>query len=284
MLSIVYSGFNPDVDKISRDVSVFKEITEEFIFVDNSPYPSSRLINFAKTNNTFKYIHNANKGGIGGAMNVARSMVKNSLVLLLDQDTMPSLDLIKSLIQNREEIIKKFSKNIIVGPKFDRKENAIEAGLKYRELKQVPTSGMLMSREVFIRQEFNESLFLDFVDFDWCWQSIDKFQVRIFELSNLKIHQKLGENVINFLGLNINVPNSFRHYFQFRDTIYLLNKSYVPLRSRFRFICLLPFKIIIYPMLLDSGIDRFKWMILGIYSAILKHKGIGLAKQFLNGK
>jgi rhamnosyltransferase len=85
------------------------------------------------------------------------------------------------------------------------------------------------------------------------------------------------------LGMHYHVPAPYRHYFQFRDTLRLLTFRHVPLYSKVRLGALLPPKFLVYPFILDRGVERVGWMLKGIRDFLLRRWSAGAASARLQG-
>ena len=146
-----------------------------------------------------------------------------------------------------------------------------ESGLEYQQA--LRTSGMTFSlEEITEKDHFTTDLFLDWADHEWCYRLSQKGWKFATSKNTFMLH-RLGERMESFLGKKFFVPTPFRHYFQVRDGLLLALKSYVPIKARIRIISTIPIRMMLYPVILENGLERFKWMLNGILSACLKEKG-----------
>ena len=89
-----------------------------------------------------------------------------------------------------------------------------------------------------------------------------------------KLEHRLGNGKKKILGfLYVGVPVPIRHYYAFRNTIFLLNRNYAPLYWKLSSIVKLIFKIIVYPIVLEDGKSRLKYMLLGLKHGIKGRMG-----------
>ncbi len=96
--------------------------------------------------------------------------------------------------------------------------------LRYRE---VQFSGLLTPMRLFTSAKpFSEYLFVDLVDFEWCWRMAPS--VRVLRDPSLTIGHQLGSGTRTLLGAEYSLPSASRFYFQFRNLIALSRASYVP--------------------------------------------------------
>jgi rhamnosyltransferase len=75
---------------------------------------------------------------------------------------------------------------------------------------------------------FDESLFIDGVDHEWCWRAWHKSQWRSFVVEDAKINHQLGEGDKKVASRSIAIASPFRMYYQFRNYLWLCRRDYVP--------------------------------------------------------
>jgi rhamnosyltransferase len=234
------------------------------------------------------HFNNANLG-LGAALNAGlliAQAIDLEYVLLLDQDTCPSSELIEALLSAHEKATRVAQGGtVVVAPRFGKSSvvpsDYFHDHIELKNVSCLPTAGMFFKLNHIKRHMlFSEDIFLDFCDFEWCWRLAQEGWF-FFTVLNCSISQQLGEGQRSFLNININVPAPFRHYFQFRDTLRLASRSYVPFKSKLRFLSVLPLKLFIYPIILDHGLMRLKWMLFGIRDGLLGKGGIGKAREVI---
>jgi rhamnosyltransferase len=84
---------------------------------------------------------------------------------------------------------------------------------------------------------------------------------------------RLGEDRYHFFGMSIGVPSPIRHYYQFRNTIIMFNRSYVPLSFKCKYMIILLFKLFFFSIFVKPRAIRFKMMSKGILDAMKGVKG-----------
>jgi rhamnosyltransferase len=226
--------------------------------------------------------------GLGAALNAGLNEALRQgcdAVVLFDQDSSPPRGFIEALFQG----LSAAGPRAVVGPLLiDDAGTAVAppppgGAPALDEVTCIATSGMCFHLDGLRSDErFTEDFFLDFVDFDWCWR-LRAQGWRICRLRSLPMPHRLGLAQRKFLGLTYHVPAPFRHYFQFRDTLKLVTRRHVPMYSRVRLSVILLPKLIVYPFLLDRGLERLRWMLRGIRDAIRAVPGIGAAAARLQG-
>ena len=221
--------------------------------------------------------------GLGKALNLGIARAGElgcDVVVLFDQDSTPSASLLTSLLSCLAQVDPAHS---VVGPTHldDRGPELTlrpsRPGGSLVPMTCLPTSGMLFSVADWSGSpHFSEELFLDLVDFDWCWRMRD-LGWHFYKAIDVTMPHRLGLAQRKLFGLVFHVPAPYRHYFQFRDTLRVVPRPYVPLYSKVRLLGLLPLKLLAYPWLLDRGLERLRWMLLGMADAFRGRGGAGAA-------
>lgn len=219
--------------------------------------------------------------GLGKALNLGIGEARRlgfKQVILFDQDSTPSADFTFALLEG----LRKAGDKAAVGPRLVDEQALssprVDAGGVTKETSYLATSGMAFNlTDPVASNEFAEDLFLDFVDMDWCWRMRFKEGWKFFCLGSVLMPHRLGLAQRRLFGVTYHVPPPYRHYFQFRDTFRLTSRRYTPLRSRWRLRVILLPKLLLYPLILDNGVERVLWMARGLRDAFLGVKGIGSA-------
>lgn len=120
---------------------------------------------------------------------------------------------------------------------------------------------------------WNESIFLDMADWDLSWRFIKAGKLCV--LSDVVImNHTLGigeKKIFGFLRLRQGSP--IREYYQTRDCLYLLNKKYVPIKYKIRFILMLTVRPIVHIIFLDDKLKRLKYICRGVVDFCKNKKG-----------
>ena len=100
------------------------------------------------------------------------------------------------------------------------------------QFREVQFSGLVAPVEVFSADPFSTYLFVDFVDFEWCWKVSPK--VRFLRDPNLSIGHRIGSGIRTLLGFEYSVPSSQRFFFQWRNLVVLSRVPYAPRQWKVR--------------------------------------------------
>jgi rhamnosyltransferase len=278
----IITAYRPD-GRFGERFEEAASFCDRVFVVDNTPGGHE----FGELSPKFVVIQDGRNKGLGPALNQgldAARAIGIEVVFLFDQDSSPSRELLASL---EAALSSSNDKKVCVGPlhlddqvAHPAKPDSLDrTGLA--EVTCLATSGMTFSLKELEPQDcFSSDLFLDFVDFEWCWRLRTRGWT-FYRSSNARMPHRLGLSQRRFLGLTYHVPSPYRHYFQFRDTIKLVGWTYTPLYSRLRLVGILPLKILFYPFLLDRGGERVWWMAKGVADGVAGVVGVGAAKDIL---
>lgn len=247
----LFITYNPVLETLILSLNSVKLQVAAIVVVDNG---SDNAIEIKKYCNelSISYISNKNNIGIASATNqgvesVLCSFPDADYILLSDQDTLYPCTYIQDAFISIEQIdcddICAFSPNV-----FDsvtgvfKKLYIIKNGLVYREhLKnncqevfQAIASGMLIKTNCFnYFPKMKDELFIDWVDFEWCWH-VRHLGFRIMALKSLVIKHAIGDE--NKKRLNISsIHSPLRNFYIVRNGIYLsLYSDYLSMGVRWQ--------------------------------------------------
>lgn len=211
--------------------------------------------------------------GIGAAqnraINVAWSLGADA-VLLLDDDSMPANDLVQCLVNCSDSL----GHSVVVGA------NALDSGGieissarhisgTFSSYRDMMSSGTLISHEIFKRVgPFDESLFIDCVDFDWGWRA-QRMGVALCLCRATAITHRLGDGRI----AGVSYPSPIRHYFQYRNILRMMIRPHTPWAWRLSQFPKLLTKLLLIPLLMPDKVVRLRFAFAGIGDAIRGRSG-----------
>jgi rhamnosyltransferase len=186
----------------------------------------------------------------------------------LKNDNIKLSEIAPSYIDSNTNQLQPFVKFIPFNKKIIPKE-----GINY--VSQVISSGMIIPSTIFKIVGFkNEALFIDWVDFEWCWRSI-RMGYRVIAYGDVVINHNLGDGVVLFLGKEISIRTPFRHYFMIRNAIYLsLYTDCLNLPMRFEIFIKTLLWVFIFPLSSKRNkFEHFKATLLGFYHGLSAQLG-----------
>lgn len=246
-------AFNPSPWRLAQQVAALRNQVDDIVIVDNcSAYP---LADMAQSPGGLVVLSLPENGGVAKGFNVGIDEAYRrgaKFVLLLDHDSIPAAGMVDALLEpykTREG----FEAGEIAGsgPRVtdnrDHKEYPfIQLGwlsnshLRCVSRRFVPcdfliSSGALIAMEMFDRVgRFDESLFIDSVDFEWCCRARSYGFILVGACAARMDHQ-LGDyrrRVTQKLSLVVHSPP--RIYYMTRNRLLLYRRPYVPLKWKMR--------------------------------------------------
>jgi rhamnosyltransferase len=284
---VVITAYKPGPGLLDRYACLLKH-SQSIVVSDNTPGGSPDLMDRPG----IKILKHGRNLGLGAALNAGIQWAQSqgaARVLLLDQDSGAGSDLLASLLHEHDSLSIIHGPRICVGPAHVEPATAVGGSHApplrirrapksfIRERTCLPTSGMLISLgKASVFEGFSTDFFLDLVDYEWCWR-LRRYGWKFFRLEQLHMPHRRGLRTRRVLGLSYFEQEPYRHYFQVRDTLRLLGIPYVPVYSLIRLLAFMVVKSLTQPLLLDRGLERVKWSVLGIRDAITGKVGVGAA-------
>jgi rhamnosyltransferase len=285
--------FYPDIEELSSNINAIVGQVDKLIIVDNSEKPvnSDVLIENHHASN-IEWVSLKQNLGIGAAHNVGIKMAIEQNydgILLLDQDSNPPENLVSELSSGIEFLKGQGIKIACLGPDiFNKNTNetykplvnkGVELNQDLVEKDVLISSGKLILADV-VKEigMMDESLFIDLVDFEWCWRA-KKYGYRVFSSRRARMGHMVGQKNVKILKVyNLLIPSPIRHYYQFRNTIFLLKRNYVPSGWKVKALVERCIEFFLYPLFVSPKLIRSRYIFRGIIDGILKRKG-----KFING-
>ena len=279
-ISIIIGVYNPNDDEIAN-VQRLSAI-HHGVVVDNSPVPVFKDAYL----NMMKYVALGQNVGIAKAQNTGLRYVLNyteaTHVVFLDQDsTVPDSypqDIAEAFDSIRNDIhhlgfLGPMTENKETGKEYKsiiHKDKALSADFILR--REIISSGGCTTREVLEEVGLNEErLFIDYVDFEWCWRAKSKGYVCGLT-PNITIKHMVGQKTIYIFGYTIIISSPFRYYYQFRNYLWLLRRGYVPLQWKVSHGIKNLARLFYFPILIKGGAKCWKNMTKGLIAGLSSPK------------
>lgn len=134
--------------------------------------------------------------------------------------------------------------------------------------REVISSGGCTTIDCLKAVGLNDSrLFIDYVDFEWCWRANAKGYVCGIT-PNLTISHQVGHKSVNLLGYLIIISAPIRYFYQFRNYLWLLRRNYVPLQWKIATGIKSVARLIYFPLFIKQGGLCWKYMVKGIVAGL----------------
>lgn len=236
VVAIIIS-YNPD-NNLLDSVNLLKNQVEKIIIVDNgSKKEKVKNINLIRDidKEKIEVIFNEENLGIATALNIG---IKEGLkqgynwILTMDQDSKCSENMVKKMFEVYNGIDEKERRDILsIFPNFvDERIQSIEENSEMNAYEYVDadiTSGNLLKAEVFDKVGFfDDSLFIDLVDTDFCMKLNEK-NIKMIKVRDAILYHSLGESqsVKSVFGkFNTSNHSALRRYYMTRNRFYTWEK------------------------------------------------------------
>ena len=236
-VAAIIISYNPD-NNLLDSINLLINQVEKIIIVDNgSESEKKKNINLIKdiNNEKIKVIFNQENLGIATALNIG---VKDALkqgynwILTMDQDSKVSSNMIEKMFEVYRTIDESERKDILsIFPNFvDERIQSIEENSEMNAYEYVDadiTSGNLLKAEVFDKVGFfDDSLFIDLVDTDFCMR-LNEENIKMIKVRDAILYHSLGESqtVKSIFGkFNTSNHSALRRYYMTRNRFYTWEK------------------------------------------------------------
>ncbi|EOX3331670.1 glycosyltransferase family 2 protein [Vibrio cholerae] len=280
-IAAVIVTYNPDVDKLDRLVVSISEQVNSVIIVDNASVNGWDGSIFAKTCTVHKLEANL---GIGAAQNIGVSLASGldfTYTILFDQDSYAEKGLVKKLLEGF-----KLKDVVAVGPEiFDSRSGRTFPYFTYLKYKRVRSdsltqvkdgfyhtdalisSGTIVDNSFFELNPNKESLFIEYVDVEWCLRARAKGKKIVFS-KNARLEHELGDERRKLFGLEFPVHKPQRYFYVVRNALFCSSEKKFPFSFRsyniFRLFVLLFFVLLVT----DDKKQTLKYIYRGVKSKV----------------
>lgn len=271
MIIALMTLYQPDEDVLGHIVAIAEQVDMLYL-CDNSKKPSFATYGcIPKT----KYIFFNENRGLSRAFN---SVLKNypfapdDYVIFFDQDSVIPVGHIARIVQEYETLEKNGISIGCIGPIYFERHTQREwvprrktrINEKSYQVSSVITSSMLCKYEILQQVDFwNEHVFLDLADIELCWRLGKQNKLCVITDCTILNHS-VRDGYKKVAIFTVVVQNSVRDYYQIRDSLYLLGKSYISPRHKMG---LVVFHLVMEPLLrvlfLDGRLQRLRMIVRG---------------------
>lgn len=224
----MYAGivsFNPDLRRLKENIGAIAPQVDWVVVFDNASLKQKDVEKLVCTTNNVKMICSEENIGIAAALNKLMQWGydnKYNWMLSLDQDSVCLEN-----YQKRMEPFLRVENNLgIVAPIIvDRNIGIVghNPRTEYAYVNTCITSGAISNIKVWKEVgEYDESMFIDSVDFEFCYR-VRKAGYGIIQVSSVQLLHELGESKKRrffFWKININGHSSFRKFYIARNNVY----------------------------------------------------------------
>ncbi|MCQ2466571.1 MAG: glycosyltransferase family 2 protein [Clostridia bacterium] len=224
--------FNPDFVRTKENINAILPQVDKLFLVDNGSKDISELKEFYKNETKIELFESGKNLGIASALNRLVAMAHKAgfeWILTLDQDSVCEPE----LIAKYDETLKKVSGRkvgMLTCVPYDRNfgvEKIQDFKGEYTNVERCITSACFTNVAAVIDVGgFDDSMFIDYVDFDMCFLMTEA-GYEIIKIGYYGILHELGSSTRkSFLGREVIVTNHspFRRYWYSRNVVYCMRK------------------------------------------------------------
>ncbi len=267
--------YNPESNNLANIEALLAQ-SDTLIVIDNStkelPEKISGLLN---TDSRIAYF--SNNGNIGLSMALNKGIRKAleyedcDYIALFDQDSLIQENFFPpliSILESRPDVISA-SPDVVDMRTLEEKKSSVPA-TEY-EVPVIITSGSFYRRDAFEKVGLmDETLFIDYIDYEWCFRAKSKGYQLVRVPSSVLLHN-MGEKVVKFLFMEKPYhTNGVRHFYIFRNQIYMLKRNYIPLGWKATQILKFAYRVPSYILLSPHPLQTAKNIIKGIKAGLKK--------------
>jgi rhamnosyltransferase len=233
-VSAIIVCYYPNHDLLVKLINIINMSVKHIYICNNGGLDLKKLEHFKKIN----YYSFNNNVGLGLALNEGCRLAAIDdieYVITFDQDSLPDPGMIEILLN---DFIYFKKKNIAaIGPMLYNETNNKFNKFNFHRLdintipstqdKVIPVSHLITSGCLFKLSiwksgfKFDDNLFIDFIDNNWCWRLTDA-DFLIAGSLNTKMHHQLSDGIKNYKYLKFNTYKPLRRYYQNRNAVYHL--------------------------------------------------------------
>ena len=233
---------DPDLTALGYLLEALKRQVSATIIVDNHSTRNLSNFLFAGAPSTETLLPLGENLGIAAAQNrgIERARVMGAeAVILFDQDSLPEPDMVWKLVAALGALAAEGRKVAAVGPRpVDARLGRHSTGDDGPERGPVPVDHLIASGCLIPMAAFEavgplrEELFIDYVDIEWCLRAASLGLI-CYRLDTLPMAHEFGSPV-DVLGRSYVSHTPMRHYYLFRNTIWIWRQRALPWRWRLR--------------------------------------------------
>lgn len=255
-VAVLLTTFNPDIVVLKSNMESYVHQVSMVIVCDNSDSQAVRdqIRKICEEKDSVFYYSLGGNKGVAAAQNFGVKVASENGIYYyveMDQDTNLPGDYVKQIIASYSNLIGQGCLLAGIGPlAVSQLQGFVYHGYKpgagLVKVDKAMSSGFFYSKYAFdIVGPKDESLFIDYVDWEWCWRASNS-SLDVYIDTHIHVEHNLGEGHVKIGPWRIGVPAPVRHYYQYRNGLNMISRSYVPLSWKVRRIVIYGLKFFYY--------------------------------------
>jgi rhamnosyltransferase len=302
-VSSITVAFNPNAERLAQQVAALLGQVDQIVIIDNGSKPPVEEIleQYARTQPQFKgsrvkVVTLPENQGVAHGFNLGVGEARDhgaEFVLLLDHDSVPAPDMVDMLVEGyrRTLAFPGALRVAAVGPRVNdlrdpREYPFIRLGwlrnprMRCRDAEQgvvacdfLISSGSLIAMEMFAAVgEFDESLFIDSVDLEWCCRARAR-HFALYGVCAALLDHRLGERLLLAKGVGLVVHSPRRIYYMTRNRILLYWRPYMPLKWKIKDLLRVLAKFVATILLVAPRFEYARMTLMAIRDGVARRGG-----------
>ncbi|WP_006786995.1 glycosyltransferase family 2 protein [Thiorhodospira sibirica] len=285
-VAAVIVSYHPCLDTLKKQLDRLRTQVQAIIIVDNGSCPDLADWLHAQGLAGVEVLALQDNQGLACAQNQGIAWVRRQMglhdVLLMDQDSLPAADMVQQLLRVRAQLASQGLRVGAVGPRYvDPRQDNPPPFIQIQRLRlkrhrcqpeHLPVavdyliaSGSLIAVQTLdIVGDMQEALFIDYIDIEWGMRArLQGFAH--FGVCTAHMEHALGDAALSFGRRKIPLHSPLRHYYHFRNAIWLYQQPWVPLNWK----CVDGWRLILrygfYLLLAKQRRERWRKIHLGLW-------------------
>ncbi len=282
--------YNPEKERLKNALDIMISQVDMVCLVDNSEDSHEEwFIGRPKVH----YIPLLKNVGIAAAQNTGiRELAKEGCdyALFSDQDSLAEADTVGKLTAALTALEAKGCKVGAVGTRPFNRQTGKPYPQKSKEIRRITADELNIASDVtecyslissitmiplrYFQEVggFDETLFIDGVDHEWCWRAWHKGGLRSFMVEGAVLNHKLGEGDRKLGTKEVAIASAARVYYQYRNYLWLCRRSYVPKFWKKRHLVKYAVKLVYFPLFVAPRLTYARNMARGIRDGLFKKR------------
>jgi rhamnosyltransferase len=223
--------YHPNVEEVLPNIRSYIDYIDALYVFANSNCSKEIIENIKAISPKISFIQNQENEGIAKPLNKAVNLSVNEFdwLLTMDQDSYFEPDQASAYFNSFNHFFSQTKDIAVVCPNHSSKRRPEMTNADYKEIRAAITSGSLINTKICKELNgFEEKLFIDYVDFEYCYRCFLKGD-KIIQFHNIYPNHSIGTqkragyfSVINKSGRSLHSP--FRVYYIVRNFLYVSAK------------------------------------------------------------
>lgn len=272
MNNIIVAGivlYNPEIGLLKKNIDSIKNQVRKIIIFDNGSSNIKEIESSLRKYSKVDVLKSKKNLGIAAGLNrifkFSHQKYKANYILTLDQDSVCPPNLIKEYLKYKRPNVGIFTplvRDVNANSLLNHSDNETDI------VKNCITSAALTNYDAWkIVNGFDESMFIDCVDFDFCNRIRSKSFI-VLRVNTITLYHKIGNMQIYkfpFCRVMIKNHNTFRKFYIARNTIFIARKG----QKNILISCLQVFKQMLLVILFENNkFEKEKALVSGAYAGM----------------